>query len=60
MFEYLMMPMLVMPTFETTLLDQTCRAAVASQIDYGRKAGVPWGVSESGYNAIDVHLNYHD
>ena len=57
MFEYLM-PMLVMPSFENTLLDQTCRAAVASQIDYGRKAGVPWGVSESGYNAIDVHLNY--
>ena len=24
----------------------------------GRSAGVPWGISESGYNAIDVHLNY--
>ena len=57
MFEYLM-PMLVMPTFDNTLLDQTCRAAVASQIDYGRKSGVPWGVSESGYNAIDAQLNY--
>ncbi|MEM5788072.1 MAG: glucoamylase family protein, partial [Syntrophobacteraceae bacterium] len=57
MFEYLM-PLLVMPTYENTLLDQTCRAAVASQIEYGRKCGVPWGISECGYNAIDVHLNY--
>ena len=57
MFEYLM-PLLVMPTYEHTLLDQTCKAAVARQIEYGRKRGVPWGISECGYNAIDVHLNY--
>ncbi len=57
MFEYLM-PFLVMPTYENTLLDQTCKAAVTSQIEYGRKTGTPWGISESGYNAIDVHLNY--
>ncbi len=57
MFEYLM-PLLVMPTYENTLLDQTCKAAVASQIEYGRKCGVPWGISECGYNAIDVQLNY--
>ena len=23
-----------------------------------RKRGVPWGISESGYNTIDAHLNY--
>ncbi len=57
MFEYLM-PLLVMPTYEHTLLDQTCRAAVERQIQYGRQRGVPWGMSESGYNTIDVHLNY--
>lgn len=57
MFEYLM-PMLVMPNFENTLLDQTCKAAVARQIEYGKQRGVPWGVSESGYNTVDVHLNY--
>jgi cellobiose phosphorylase len=57
MFEYLM-PLLVMPTYENTLLGRTCKAAVASQIEYGRKSGVPWGISECGYNAIDVHLNY--
>ena len=57
MFEYLM-PLLVMPTYENTLLDQTCKAAVDRQIEYGRMRGVPWGISESGYNAVDVHLNY--
>ena len=57
MFEYLM-PLLVMPTYENTLLDQTCRSAVESQIAYGRKRGVPWGISESGYNTTDVRLNY--
>ena len=57
MFEYLM-PLLVMPTYENTLLDQTYKAAVAGQIEYGKKRGVPWGISESGYNMIDGHLNY--
>ena len=28
------------------------------QIEYGKKCGLPWGMSESGYNAIDVRLNY--
>ena len=57
MFEYLM-PQLVMPSYEHTLLDQTAQAAVARQIDYGQQADVPWGISESGYNTVDLHLNY--
>ncbi len=57
MFEYLM-PLLVMPNYEHTLLDQTCKGAVRQQIHYGQSRGVPWGVSESGYNRTDVHLNY--
>ncbi|MCC6241049.1 MAG: cyclic beta 1-2 glucan synthetase [Phycisphaerales bacterium] len=57
MFEYLM-PNLVMPTYEDTLLDQTNRSVVRRQIDYGRRRSVPWGISESGYNTTDVDLNY--
>ena len=57
MFEYLM-PLLVMPTYEHTLLDQTYQAVVRRQIEYGRQRGVPWGISESGYNTTDTHLNY--
>ena len=37
MFEYLM-PLLVMPTYENTLLDQTYQAAVERQIEYGQEA----------------------
>jgi cellobiose phosphorylase len=57
MFEYLM-PVLVMPTYENTLLEHTCRAAVVQQIEYGNRRGVPWGISESEYNLTDVHMNY--
>ncbi|MGA6993864.1 MAG: glucoamylase family protein [Candidatus Deferrimicrobiaceae bacterium] len=57
MFEYLM-PLLVMPTYENTLIDRTCKVAVGRQIAYGKQRGVPWGMSESGYNMVDVRLNY--
>lgn len=57
MFEYLM-PLLVMPTYTGTLLNQTSRAAVARQIAYGNLRSVPWGVSESAYNTFDTNLNY--
>ncbi|HEY1172180.1 MAG TPA: glucoamylase family protein [Verrucomicrobiae bacterium] len=57
MFEYLM-PMLVMPSYENTLIDLSCRSAVLRQIEYGKQRGVPWGVSESGYNLRDTLANY--
>ncbi|HEY4309657.1 MAG TPA: glucoamylase family protein [Pirellulales bacterium] len=57
MFEYLM-PLLVMPTFADSLLDQTYKGAVARQITYGNSRHVLWGISESGYNATDAQLNY--
>jgi hypothetical protein len=57
MFEYLM-PMLVMPSYDGTLLDQTCRAAVGRQIAYGKQRNLPWGISESGYHTFDASLNY--
>jgi cyclic beta-1,2-glucan synthetase len=57
MFEYLM-PQLLMRTFPGTLLDQSCRASVRRQIEYGRLRGVPWGVSESAYAFTDREGNY--
>ena len=57
MFEYLM-PQLIMPTYENTLLSQTYRAIVRRQIEYGKQQGVPWGISESGYNIIDINQIY--
>ncbi|HUO10628.1 MAG TPA: glucoamylase family protein [Phycisphaerae bacterium] len=57
MFEYLM-PLLVMPTYDGTLLDATYDAVVARHIEYGRERGVPWGISECCYNLTDAHFNY--
>ncbi len=57
MFEYLM-PLLVMPNYPSTLLDQTYRSVIEAQIDYGKQRNVPWGISESGYNTVDASLNY--
>ncbi len=57
MFEYLM-PTLVMRSPSGSLLDQTYYLIVRRQRKYGAERGVPWGVSESAYNARDLELTY--
>ena len=57
MFEYLM-PSLVMRAPAGSLLAQTARLIVERQIAYGDEFKVPWGISESAYNARDLELTY--
>lgn len=57
MFEYLM-PQMLMPVYENTLLERTSKGAVRNQISYGNKNNIPWGISESGYNLVDTSLHY--
>jgi cyclic beta-1,2-glucan synthetase len=57
MFEYLMPP-LVMRAPTGSLLEQTDRLVVRRQIRYGAKLGLPWGISESAYNARDLEFTY--
>ncbi|MGH9369619.1 MAG: GH36-type glycosyl hydrolase domain-containing protein [Thermoanaerobaculia bacterium] len=57
MFEYLM-PDLVLNAPTGSLLGQTNRLVVRRQIRYGKERGVPWGISECAYNALDLHLTY--
>ena len=57
MFEYLM-PSLVMRAPIGSLIEQTSRLIVRRQIDYGAKLGVPWGISESAYNARNLEFTY--
>ena len=57
MFEYLM-PVLMLPNYAGTLLDQACRGAVRQQIRYGRQYHVPWGISESCFNLVDAQMSY--
>jgi cellobiose phosphorylase len=57
MFEYLM-PLLVTRTFDHSLLDDACHAALRSQIDYADRRGVPWGISEAAFSAVDTSHIY--
>nr|WP_255684218.1 MULTISPECIES: glucoamylase family protein [unclassified Xanthobacter] len=57
MFEYLM-PSLIMRAPAGSLLDQTNRLVVRRQIDYAAGMRVPWGISESAYNARNLELTY--
>ncbi len=57
MFEYLM-PLLFTRTYPETLLDETCRNAVAIQRAYANRRSRPWGISESAYFTLDLGLTY--
>ncbi len=57
MFEYLM-PSLVMRAPTGSLLEATSRLVVGRQIAFADKQNLPWGVSESAYNARDLELTY--
>ncbi len=56
-FEYLM-PLLLMRTYPDTLLDRSCRMALARQREYASRRRVPWGISECAHNAVDREDNY--
>jgi cyclic beta-1,2-glucan synthetase len=57
MFEYLM-PALVMRAHPRSLMDQTYALIVRRQMTYAASRGVPWGISESAFNARDVEQTY--
>ena len=57
MFEYLM-PSLVMRAPEGSMLAETNRMVVARQEAYGAAVGIPWGISESAFNARDLEMTY--
>ena len=57
MFEYLM-PSLVMRAPLGSLIEKTNDLIVRRQIEYAVGLGLPWGVSESAYNARDKELTY--
>jgi len=57
MFEYLT-PLIFQCSHENSLLDKATREAVAIHIAYGRKRGVPWGISESAFGDLDLNKTY--
>lgn len=57
MFEYLM-PLLIMKSYDHTLLSETYRSVIDMQAAFAEQRRVPWGISESGYYAFDLSMNY--
>lgn len=56
-FEYLM-PNINIRKYEGSLLDESCKFMLMSQIEYAKKLGIPWGISESAFNLKDLNSNY--
>ncbi len=56
-FEYLM-PNIIIPSYDSSLLDESCKLLILSQKEYGAKVGVPWGISESSFSLKDFQGNY--
>ncbi len=57
MFEY-MMPQLLMPTYENSLLYESARFCVRCHQKRTVREHVPWGISESCFYSFDNALNY--
>ena len=56
-FEYLM-PNINIPKYKGSLLDESCKFMVISQMEYAKKLQIPWGISESAFNLKDLNSNY--
>lgn len=56
-FEYLM-PNINIRKYKGSLLDESCKFMVMSQMKYTSKLGIPWGISEAAFNLKDLNSNY--
>ncbi|NLG85025.1 MAG: DUF3131 domain-containing protein, partial [Firmicutes bacterium] len=57
LFEYLM-PLLLQRAYDRSLLKYAAEAAVAVQMAYAARRGIPWGISEAAFSALDARQNY--
>lgn len=57
MFEYFM-PLLIMKTYNDTVLDKTYISVVKNQKNYIKDKRIPWGISESAFYEFDIEKNY--
>ena len=57
LFEYFM-PLIFLPTYKHTLMDETYSFAIRAQKAFVREMNLPWGISETAYNELDDAQNY--
>ena len=56
-FEYLM-PNINIPRYKGSLIDESSKFAIMSQMEYAKILGTPWGVSEAAFNVKDLQSNF--
>ena len=56
-FEYLM-PNINIPKYKGSLLDESCKFMMMSQMKYAEEMHLPFGVSEAAFNLKDLQSNY--
>ena len=56
-FEYLM-PAIYYPSYDSSMLNESEKFLIYSDIIYGKKLNIPWGISESQFNLKDLYGNY--
>ena len=56
-FEYLM-PNVNIPKYEGSLLDESCKFLIKTQMEYSKNLKLPWGISEAAFNLKDLKSNY--
>ena len=56
-FEYLM-PNINLKRYKGSLLDESSKFAIMSQIEYCKNLDIPWGISESAFNLKDLNNNF--
>ncbi len=56
-FEYLM-PNINIPKYEGSLLDESCKFMIKSQLEYTKELQIPWGITEAAFNVKDLQGNY--
>ncbi len=57
MFEYLL-PTLLFNEKDNTFITQTTKEIFEIQKEYAKENGIPWGISESNFDAFDFDTNY--
>ena len=56
-FEYLM-PNINIPKYKGSLLDESCKFMIMSQMKYAEELHLPFGISEAAFNLKDLQSNY--
>ncbi len=56
-FEYLM-PNVNIPKYDGSLLDESCKFLIKTQMEYCKNLNIAWGISEAAFNVKDLQSNY--